>query len=796
MTWPFENDTTAIINKLAKRNMQSEKRRNLMVIIAVALAAFLICFAGTLGTSMLQVQQNQINDTYEAAFVGVTEQNIEALKAVPELARIGEYYTIGSEKSSQGFNALFNYGDADAIYIARNQMKLQTGNLPERENEIVVSAGWISKYAPGTEVGGTIRLDTKSFQGDYIVSGIMDALTNETSETYPFLVSKAALIKWNGYNDSMYIAYCHLKNDTQLDADTIQLFYQQIAEANNLPEPRFNTVYFRWAGSDTVFGALPLVLMVAGIVLVGGYIVIQSIFRISINDKIQSYGQLRTIGATQKQIKRFVKKEGYRLGGIGILIGIALGVICSLLIFFDGFNALYYAGIVLLTVFICWIMVSLAIRKPVKIAAKISPMEAVRFTPKQKRISHSRRNHVKLNPFSLGLMNFSRDRKKTISIILSLSLGGILLLVISSVSLVQSPERMARQQFPYGNYKIYIDSEKSQTDILRSGNPLSEELKQEIRTIDGVTNIVVTRQSAHAQFSTEKNSSSGACDMITDRNYSHLEDSLISGTMPTDSRSVVIAVSVAETEDIVVGSTLELSFGETTIPVKVTGTFNPSGAIIVDGIGHSALSLDSAILFAPEELFQELLPEVENFDYSWSIVSDPQKEQIVKDSLQSIVNNHTDISLDQMASLVESFEQTNMIYEVLKIVSWLVFLFGVVNLINTTLANQISRKRENSILRSIGLTQKQLYKMIVCEGIGYVLFAMVFTLIIGLPVTIFACREISKISYAGEIIAYQFPIFEMALFLLVLFGLEFILSLWTIRRQKKQSLIEQMRTME
>ena len=87
----------------------------------------------------------------------------------------------------------------------------------------------------------------------------------------------------------------------------------------------------------------------------------------------------------------------------------------------------------------------------------------------------------------------------------------------------------------------------------------------------------------------------------------------------------------------------------------MTGTFDPSGTIMADGIGHSALSLDSAILFAPKELFQELLPGIENFDYSWSIVSDPEKDQIVKDGLKSIVSNHTDISLDQMASLVESF---------------------------------------------------------------------------------------------------------------------------------------------
>ena len=41
MTWPFENDTSAITKKLAKKSLQSEKRRNLMVVIAVALAAFL-----------------------------------------------------------------------------------------------------------------------------------------------------------------------------------------------------------------------------------------------------------------------------------------------------------------------------------------------------------------------------------------------------------------------------------------------------------------------------------------------------------------------------------------------------------------------------------------------------------------------------------------------------------------------------------------------------------------------------------------------------------------------------------
>lgn len=78
----------------------------------------------------------------------------------------------------------------------------------------------------------------------------------------------------------------------------------------------------------------------------------------------------------------------------------------------------------------------------------------------------------------------------------------------------------------------------------------------------------------------------------------------------------------------------------------------------------------------------------------------------------------------------------------------------------------------------------------------YALFSTVATLSVGLPIAIVICREISKIAFAGKIVPYQFPILEMGLFILVLFGMELILSVWTVRRQKKQSLIEQMREME
>ena len=238
---------------------------------------------------------------------------------------------------------------------------------------------------------------------------------------------------------------------------------------------------------------------------------------------------------------------------------------------------------------------------------------------------------------------------------------------------------------------------------------------------------------------------------------------------------------------------MELSLGRETMTVTISGLFDPLRV----ANGHGALAMDSVALFAPEELFRELHPEIENFDYSWSIVSDPKKAERVEAGLQEILSGRSNLGLDTIGTHI-AYEkmQSGLIFGGLQALSWLIFLFGVVNLINTTLSNQMSRKREHSILRSVGLTGKQLCWMNICEGLCYAAFAALAVLLIGLPIAVVACREVSRQSFAGEIVPYQFPVLEMGLFLLVLFGLEFLLSAWTVSRQRKQSLVERMRAVE
>lgn len=151
MTVPFENDTGNIVRKLARKSLKSEKRRNLMVVIAVALASCLICFSIVMALSTRQIEKNHVEDTYEAVYTKITEEDVSSLKGLDDFSRVGEYYMLAVEPAEQGYNASYIYCDEETMYIARDQMKLLEGRLPQKEDEVVVSRYFLSNY--GADAG-------------------------------------------------------------------------------------------------------------------------------------------------------------------------------------------------------------------------------------------------------------------------------------------------------------------------------------------------------------------------------------------------------------------------------------------------------------------------------------------------------------------------------------------------------------------------------------------------------------------------------------------------------------------
>ena len=353
---------------------------------------------------------------------------------------------------------------------------------------------------------------------------------------------------------------------------------------------------------------------------------------------------------------------------------------------------------------------------------------------------------------------------------------------------------MARMEFPLGDYKVYLSSDRAHADILAQGNPLTPALQEEILAIDGVTDVVVTRQSLSLRYQLAGDASvhsTGMGDVLTQQNWDAVSAALLAGTMPEGDRSVLVASHVADAyPEIAPGASLVVEGGGDPVTVTVAGVFDATKTAAFGG-GHGNLGLDAAVLYAPAGLFQQLLPGAGSLDYAWSVVSDPSQDQAVAAGLESLVARHPEVGLDTYASRVEAFRQSNtMIYDALEVVSWLILLFGVVNLVNTTLSNQLTRRREQAMLRTLGMTRRQLGTMIAWEGLCYALTAAGATLAIGLPVAVGVCRTVSSLSYGGTIVPYQFPLPEMALFLGVLFGLELLLSGWSIRREEKDGLLE------
>lgn len=774
-----------VIKNIAQRNLQSEKRRNVMLVISIALASFLICFSGLIATSLMEVQKKQIQDTYEAVYMNVSEEKLLKLKEETGFERVGQYYVVGDIPSEKTYTAAFFYMDQSMIYMMRNQMSLSSGKLPEEENQIVVCKKWLDKYGKDKKVGDKITLNTKQLSGNYTISGILDMKTS--GETFPFLISWEKLKNYENYNEDSNMVYVHVK---EKNAEEIKKYCREIGEKNNLPVA-FNNQYFRYVNQVISADQLGILGILIGLVLIGSYTVIKSIFQISIINKIQNYGRLRTIGTTQKQIKKIVKKEGRYLGIRGILTGISLAILCSAIILAKGINIRNYIVCAMITVVICSIIVSISINKPIKIAMKVSPMESVRMTAISNiKISAQGKNR-KLTPISLGIMNFKREPKKVWNIVISLSLGGIILLTISSALLLQSPVKMAQHFFGDADYKIYINSDKEPTELLYSGNPLNTSLKEEIGSIPGINEIQTLRKSATFTFKYKEYGGRGMCDMITTQNKKEIEDSLIAGRMPENSHEILVKDDYKDFgEEVKVGMQFEISLGREKIPVTVSGIFQSTKVASAQGNGRAGF--DAAMMCMTEDAFKELLPGINNFDFTWVINIDPKEQSSVDENLRNMISQNEDIAIESFSENVNGYEKDNTIYFILQIISILIFLFGVINLINTTLSNQLFRRREYSVLRSIGLTEKQLYKVIICEGMCYSILSICVTLLIGTPIALLICRQMSIGSY-GKVVEYSFPFFYMGIYVLVLLLIQAILSIYQIRQQKKKSIIDQLR---
>ena len=796
MTWPFENDTSAITKKLAKESLKSEKRRNFMIIIAISLAAFLMSMCGTLFFAFQESQNNMA--TFQASYDNLTEDKIEKLRHQPEIEMVASLYNLGEIKMPEGYSLYLAYMDDAACYIARNQFTLKDGTMPSKENEIAVDREMVNKYFSNTAIGDKISFQINGKSQDFVISGITESST-ESQGNYSCYISKSFVENSSNYNPAKYQSYVCFAD---ADSTSKEILKERIASIGKEigADYSLSFLFFR-ENMGLSFENILTFVSLSVLVLFAGITVIQSIFRISINEKIRNFGQLRTLGTTALQIKKMINYESRYLSWLGIPPGIVLGAIVGTVLgsneFSSGFSPINIPFVMIGVSIICTLMVKLSVRKPLKIAATTSPIEAVRYIAYRNAPMQSRKHNKKISPYSLALLNLWRDKKKTASTLLSLIFGGLLLFISASAAVSNTPEQFVREKFFVngGSFRIYLSEESVGKN--EANNSLNESLREELLNTKGIQKIIPLRDSVGmCHYSINGNVTEGMCDIISDQstegNFSFVEQYLIDGQMPKNQFEVLLTDGYMEL-GVTKGTPIKITNSGEEIECIVSGFFDKSFV----GTENGTDAIDPANLIITQELAQQLFPNTENFAYSWEIITDKTYNDEIESAIQQkITSKEKGLSICSYNDVVEYMESSmNLLFGSLQMLSLLILLFGIINLINMTLSNHQARKQEISTLRSVGLSLKQLYRSLITEGLLYVLVSFGIVLLVGIPIAIPVSKAVG-ILFGMPNLSYQFPTMQIGGYLLILILLQLILSVWEIRDLKKRSLTEQMRAME
>ncbi len=481
------------------------------------------------------------------------------------------------------------------------------------------------------------------------------------------------------------------------------------------------------------------------ITFIGSGIVIYSIFYISVASSIRNYGQLRTIGTAKRQIKKMVYREGKLLAAIAIPIGLVIGNVIGYFLVPAGWYWLTALCVTAGVGLFAFIIVMIAIHTPVKRAAAVSPLEALRYPDYHGKMKESSVLHRKITPASLAKMNLSRQKAKSTLTILSLSLGGVLIVLISTM----------------------------------------------LVSYDGVTGIKRWYYT-NAEYRVNGNSGKWIHGFCRDEQQ-NLEKERIAGTIDYDElvagNGIVLLHERADLYDIEasLGDTVEVDYKTESGQIR-TKTYTVMG--IVNEYSYSGFSKCFAL---PEQLINE----ASGIDCTGtiSVITDMEKIDTVEAALNQRIDGNSDLVMETIKESITYYSGLQQLsFGVLLIVAVIVVCFSFINLVNTTITNFLSRRQEIGMLQAIGLSKKQLIKMLCYEGLIYSVFATLVTLVFGTELGFLSVQVVVKTM--NPYFYYSFPWLIVLIYLAILLIVQFTLSSYTTGNLKKQSLVEQIRAME
>ena len=351
MTWPFENDTSAIVKKLADRSMKADKRRNAFIIITIAFAVSLMMVLALYNLGTDRENRLYLQGRYQGSFINSTSTVFEKLEHNNQIEAVGKEAAMGTSRINDYNSHFFTQ-----IGIPENQYEAFSQGLIEGTADrqklingkgVIVdnSAKLLSDYYNYTpQIGDIVKVETADGQWEeFTVMGIGKApnLGGDSASFY-FPQELLPMMKENVSNFNI-TCIVDVERDqlTEVENKIFQLaenrggievfsisdiitYLQE--EMDNIKMPLYGLVFF-----IAVFGLISLI----------------NTLMTNIISRQQEFGILQSVGLSSKQFSKMLQTECfYYVSGTAILtltIGTLTGfVLCKVFNQVGTFGTLTY----------------------------------------------------------------------------------------------------------------------------------------------------------------------------------------------------------------------------------------------------------------------------------------------------------------------------------------------------------------------------------------------------------------------------------------------------------------------
>lgn len=845
-----------IYMKMSLAYLKKNKLKTSLLILGVALGVVLIFGTSVLKESQNKNDVEAINKLYSGyhlEFIDLNSDGTEKLKNDKDVSKITTVQNLGNIVDEKGNS--FPLKSTDKDYITDKSSKLIKGRFPKDNNEIVMEKEALEAMNISDKLNSTldftVKKKYKDHEGSIRIYTVdkkfkLVGVVEKPKGFYDFYDINIAFEAFTYGNDEKnnlipqdIISYNNLLSLNSgwqnIDGQAHKIMAKHnLGEANYSPNmPLVRQLMNKKIEKDNpdAYKREVLIIITAGIFVF-------NIFNITLNETIKEMGLLRLIGSSKKNVRCTIIYQALIIMVAGIVVGLIFGAIYSYIVVNISNPSIYQEAVIKPKLYVSNANIMKAIITgvfsvltsciiPIWKVGNISSIEATKKTDKFK----GYRGSYRLGKFSskifgfygfIGLKNIGRNKSRALISMISIALGGYIFLTTFSSMQGELNDKIEDMQKRYDiTIQFGVNSDIDNAEYTESD-------VNKLKNVDGVKSVTslqiesgildykkneMDKDFAKSKGIQEQDQMEYKMDLklfgpdyikYTLKNFLQEGHIYEIGTLNKGVPNVAVYNYFYDESGTNTFKKVfpDLKIGDIiTIKVPITENGNTEykeSKVRVCAIlksdwmskGDGDLGRNFEIVTA-SSLSKHIVGE-KKYNKLGINLEDPY-DKTVNEKVKKVSNC---IHLSQFESKL-AFNEMQKSYEdyIKSQIStiMLVLIIAGINIFCTIKTNLLMRKKEISTLRAIGLSIRDIKKMVTYEALTYAMLSFIITLIPSMInlIKFVNCNNSAYKNYGIEhFMSFKFPVKQSIIFFIISVTVCLIAVATSSRDLKKMSIIE------